>query len=73
MPFWERSVMSLREEFAGLANAPGANRRELCRRFGISAPAGYRWLQRYLDVLPRNVVHRREAGTAPPTPPCGRR
>ena len=26
-----------------------------------------------LDVLPRKVVHRREAGTAPPTPPCGRR
>ena len=50
MPFWERSVMSLREEFVGLANAPGANRRELCRRFGISAPAGYRWLQRYLDA-----------------------
>ena len=26
-----------------------------------------------LAVLPRKVVHRREAGTAPPTPPCGRR
>ena len=26
-----------------------------------------------LGVLPRNVVHRREAGTAPPRPPCGRR
>ncbi len=26
-----------------------------------------------LGVLPRKVVHRREAGTAPPTPPCGRR
>ena len=26
-----------------------------------------------LAVVPRNVVHRREAGTAPPTPPCGRR
>ena len=50
MPFWERSVMSLREKFVGLANAPGANRRELCRRFGISAPTGYRWLQRYLDA-----------------------
>ena len=29
--------------------------------------------RRWLAVLPRNVVHRREAGTAPPTPPCGRR
>ena len=27
----------------------------------------------WLAVLPRNVVHRREAGTVPPTPPCGRR
>ena len=58
----KRSVMSLREEFAGLANAhllwartggrEPAERagRELCRRFGISAPTGYRWLQRYLDA-----------------------
>ena len=29
--------------------------------------------QAELVVLPRKVVHRREAGTAPPTPPCGRR
>ena len=29
--------------------------------------------QTELAVLPRKVIHRREAGTAPPTPPCGRR
>ena len=33
--------------------------------------AGTSWTA--LAVLPRNVVHRREAGTAPPRPPCGRR
>ena len=26
-----------------------------------------------LDVVPTNVVYRREVGTAPPIPPCGRR
>ncbi len=29
--------------------------------------------QQRLAVLPTNVVYRREAGTAPPIPPCGRR
>ena len=26
-----------------------------------------------LDVVPRDVVYRREAGVVPPMPPCGRR
>ena len=39
--------MSLREEFVLLALQPGANRRELCRRFGIVADTGYRLLARY--------------------------
>jgi len=30
-----------------LASAPGANRKELCRRFGISRDKGYKWLRRY--------------------------
>ena len=30
-------------------------------------------LPRRLGVVPMNVVYRREAGTAPPMPPCGRR
>lgn len=37
----------LREEFVRLASSAGANMRELCRRFGISAPTGYKWLQRH--------------------------
>jgi transposase len=28
---------------------------------------------RWLGVLPAEVIYRREAGTAPPMPPCGRR
>ena len=47
VPFREWSMMSLREEFVLLALQPGANRRELCRRFGIVADTGYRLLARY--------------------------
>jgi transposase InsO family protein len=35
-----------REEFVRLASQPGANRAELCRRFGISRSNGYKWLGR---------------------------
>lgn len=39
--------MDLREEFVILALKPGTNRRELMRRYGISAPTGYKWINRY--------------------------
>lgn len=39
--------MAQREEFVRLALALGANRSELCRRFGISREQGYKWLRRY--------------------------
>lgn len=38
--------MSLRAEFVMLARQDGANVRALCRRYGISAPTGYKWLAR---------------------------
>src|SRR5438105_7556132 len=47
MPWRERSVMDEREEFVSLALAAGANRSELCRRFGISREKGYKWLRRF--------------------------
>lgn len=47
MPWREVTEMSLREEFVQLAMQAGSNRRELCRRFGISAKTGYKWLARY--------------------------
>jgi hypothetical protein len=37
MPLREKSVMEQRQEFVRLAGQDGVNRRELCRRFGISA------------------------------------
>ena len=47
MPWKEVSVMSLRQEFVALAQADGANVRELCHRFGISPTTGYKWLSRF--------------------------
>ena len=46
MPWWKVSIMDQRREFVALASLEGSNRRELCRRFGISAQTGYKWLSR---------------------------
>ena len=47
MPWDTKDIMSLREEFVRLANQESVNRRELCRRFGISPQTAYKWLKRY--------------------------
>ncbi len=47
MPWQEMSIMGERREFVRLAMQEGANRRELCRRFGISPDVGYKWIQRW--------------------------
>jgi transposase InsO family protein len=47
MPWSEVSVMDQRREFVRLAMQEGANRRELCRRFGISPAIAYKWLGRW--------------------------
>jgi transposase InsO family protein len=47
MPWREVSVMEQRREFIRLASQDGANRRELCRRFGIHPDTGYKWLARW--------------------------
>jgi transposase InsO family protein len=47
MPWREVSVMDGRREFVRLAMQEGANRRELCRRFGIHPETGYKWLGRW--------------------------
>jgi transposase InsO family protein len=46
MPWQEKHIVSLRLEFVKLASQEGVNKRELCRRFGISPKTGYKWLQR---------------------------
>lgn len=49
MPFKEKTRVSLRTEFCLLANQPGCNIRELCRRFTISPKTGYKWLKRFSE------------------------
>lgn len=49
MPWKELSLMDQRRELVALASQPGANRRELARRYGIAAKTLYKWLQRYED------------------------
>src|SRR4051812_24719787 len=46
MPWQEQTVESQRRDFVLLATQEGANRRALCRQFGISAKTGYKILAR---------------------------
>jgi transposase-like protein len=39
----------MKKEFILLAIQPEANLRELFRRYGISAPCGYKWLRAYRE------------------------
>lgn len=50
MPWNAKNTMSLREEFVLLARQESANRRELCRRYGISPQTAYKWLARYEEA-----------------------
>jgi len=47
LPWSEKSIMSQRHEFVMLFGRDGVNRRELCRRFGISPTLGYRLWARW--------------------------
>ncbi len=47
MPWQPKDLMNIKREFVQLALQEGANRRELCRRFGIGPKAGYALLARY--------------------------
>jgi transposase InsO family protein len=50
--------MDRKVEFVRLALAEGSNRRELCRRFGVSASLGYRLVARYLAEGDGGLVER---------------
>jgi transposase-like protein len=42
MPWKERTAMEERLDLVRLAGLAGANRRELCDRFGVSRQTGYK-------------------------------
>lgn len=49
MPWEPRTVVDKRREFVTLALQPGANIRELARRFRISPRVGYKFIRRYRE------------------------
>src|SRR4051812_49127040 len=53
MGWSEVSIMSARREFVSLAMRPGANIRELCRRYQISPTTAYKWIGRGADSSER--------------------
>jgi transposase InsO family protein len=65
MPWREVSVMDERREFVRLAMQEGANRRELCRRFGISPQTGYKWLERWVAGQTELADHARRPHVSP--------
>ena len=65
MPWREVSVMDERREFVRLAMQPDANRRELCRRFGIHPDTGYKWLNRWAAGDANLVDRSRRPHTSP--------
>jgi transposase InsO family protein len=58
VPWSEKSIMSQRHEFVMLFEQDGVNRRELCRRFGVSPTIGYRLLARYRQEGKAGLVDR---------------
>ena len=72
MPWQEQSIVSLKLEFVTLATQEGANVRELCRRYGISPPTGYKWRRRYAAAGVAGLAERSRRPAASParTPPA---
>ena len=49
MPWRERKVMDLKEEFVIQAQKGSQSFSSLCREYGISRKTGYKWLGRFDD------------------------
>ena len=70
MPWKVNDTMSLRSEFVLLAGKEGSNFAELCRRFGISRKAGYKWVRRYSEEGVEGLKDRsRRPGNSPAKTP----
>ena len=66
MPFG-RSGMQEKREFVELVSKPGVNKRELCRRFGISPTTGYQLLARYIGEGDAGLAERSRRPAHSPT------
>ena len=49
MPWKERTVNQMREEFVLRVLSREKSKAELCREYGISRPTGDKWIERYLN------------------------
>ena len=58
MPWAERTLMLLRQEFVRLVEAGGIPMSQLCQRFGISRKTGYKWVRRYQATGPAGLTDR---------------
>lgn len=58
MPWKVSDTMTLRKEFVILAIKSETNIRELCRRFGISAKTGYKWIRRFSEEGEQGLENR---------------
>ncbi len=56
MPWKEKSLMKVSQEFVDACIEKQAGMTELCRRFGISRKTGYKWLGRYLSTCEVGTV-----------------
>jgi len=67
MPWKENDAMENRRRFVMEATAEGASMTSLCKRYGISRPTGYKWLNRYLELgeLARLEEHSRRPRSSP--------
>ncbi len=49
MPWGERTVSQMREEFVRRVMAGEDSKSALCREYGISRPTGDKWIARFLE------------------------
>lgn len=58
MPWAERTLMLLRQEFVRLVEVGRIPMSQLCQRFGISRKTGYKWVRRYQATGPAGLTNR---------------
>lgn len=52
MPWKEKVIVTMREEFVKRVLSHEKSKAELCREYGISRPTGDKWIERYLNGQP---------------------